>query len=53
MKRIFTVFLLSISAVSYAQNTQIDLVQQLNKNGFPNLKSNEIIVNSSSVDKKS
>ncbi len=52
MKRIYTAFLLSISAVSYAQNTHIDVVQQLNKNGFPNLTSTEIIVNSSSLDKR-
>ncbi len=52
MKRIFTAFLLSISAVSYAQNTHIDVVQQLNKNGFPNLTESEVIVNSSSLDKK-
>jgi hypothetical protein len=52
MKRIFTVFLLSTSAVTYAQNTHIDVVQQLNKNGFPYLTSNEIIVNSSSLDKR-
>ena len=52
MKRIFTAFLLSISAVSYAQNTHIEIVQQLNKNGFPNLTESEVIVNSSSLDKK-
>ena len=52
MKKIYTAFLLSISAISYAQNTHIEVVQQLNKNGFPNLTESEVIVNSSSLDKK-
>ena len=52
MKRIITIFLLSISTISYAQNTHIDLVQLLNKNGFPNLITADIIINSSSTDKR-
>lgn len=52
MKRLFTIFLLSISTISYAQNTHIDLVQLLNKNGFPNLIAADIIINSSSTDKR-
>ena len=46
MKKIFTVLMLSISAISYAQYTHIEVVQQLNKNGFPKLTESEVIINS-------
>lgn len=52
MKRIITVFLLSLSIVLNAQNNAIDVAKLLNKNGFPTLLSSEIIVNSSSTDKR-
>ncbi len=52
MKRIFTIFMLSYWAVSNAQVNNLQLIQLLTKAGLSNLKTEEIVINSSYTDKK-
>jgi hypothetical protein len=53
MKKIFTIIMLSIGALSNAQVNNLQLVQLLHKSGYIDLKPDDVTINNTYTEKKS